>query len=305
MSAVQQAVSKLLIKPIAWEKYRLSDDDIARMIDPLTLVDRTMDALNGVGDFEGLTLPWGKTHDTVRLRRGKVYLWTGETHHGKTQILKQVMQYLMSKGEIVCIASMEELPEETFGDMARQGLPGVNIDREWVDVFAGWCSQKLWLYDQQGMINIDRILALMVYAAKEKRCTQFVLDSLMRIGVPADDYEMQRVVFNRLDNHAKALNMTLHVVCHMRKPKDEGEVGGIYNVRGGGAIVEQATGVFVVWRDMREDRAATDPSGLLGVVKQRGRPNWLGRIKLWHEPKSGQFLGDQFDGPAHYMPGKR
>ena len=60
--------------------------------------------------------------DQVRLRRGKVSVWAGITHHGKTQMLKQVCLSLVAAGERVCIASLEELPEETFADMARQAL---------------------------------------------------------------------------------------------------------------------------------------------------------------------------------------
>lgn len=306
MSAAENAVSKLLIRdaPIEWDQYLLTDDDKARVIDPQTLIDKSLDALNGKNAYEGATLPWAKTHNTVRLREGKVSVWAGVTHHGKTQLLKHVVLHLMRLGQPACMASLEELPEETFADMARQGLPQLEyIDREWLDVFAGWCSGKLWLYDQQGMVSADRLLALMGYCATKKQCKHFVIDSLMRIGVTSDDYEAQRVFFNRVTNYAKALRIHVHIVCHMRKQADERSVGSIFDVRGGASIVEQADNVFIVWRDKKEDRAAEDPSGLLVVDKQRGRPNWLGKIKLWHHTVSGQFLGDRWDNPMQFISG--
>jgi twinkle protein len=304
MTPSRQAVSGLLIReaPIDWEMYRLDDDDKARVIEPLQLLDKTLDVLTGKGSHEGATLPWYKTQNTVRMKGGKVTVWAGVTHHGKTQVIKQVILHLARCGERSCIASLEELPEETFADMARMGLPNVDqIDRDWLDVFAGWCGGKIWLYDQQGMISTDRVLALMAYCAKEKRCTHFIIDSLMRIGVTSDDYEQQRVFFNRVTNYAKHLNLHVHIVCHMRKQQDELSVGNIFDVRGGASIVEQADSVFIVWRDKREDRLADEPSGLLVVDKQRGRPNWLGKIKLWHDERTGQFLGDRFDRPQQYM----
>jgi twinkle protein len=218
-------------------------------------------------------------------------------------MLKQVQLWLMTRGETSCMASLEEVPEETFADMAQLALGVSASDMDWLDVFGNWCGGKLWLYDQQGMVSTDRILALMAYAAKAKGVTQFVIDSLMRLGIAADDYEAQRVFFNRVTAHAKLLNIHVHVVCHMRKQGDESQVPNLFDVRGAAAITEQADNVFVVWRDKREGRASHEPAALLVVEKQRGRPNWLGRIKLWYEPKTGQFIGNEFDLPMHYLPG--
>jgi twinkle protein len=297
-------VAPLMIDtPIDWDQYALTDDDRARVVAPLTLVQRAHQVITGAGGFEGASLPWGKVADQVRLRKGKVSIWAGITHHGKTQMLKQVQLWLMTRGETSCMASLEEVPEETFADMAQLALGVSAADMDWLDVFGNWCGGKLWLYDQQGMVSTDRILALMAYAAKAKGVTQFVIDSLMRLGIAADDYEAQRVFFNRVTAHAKLLNIHVHVVCHMRKQGDESQVPNLFDVRGAAAITEQADNVFVVWRDKREGRASHEPAALLVVEKQRGRPNWLGRIKLWYEPKTGQFIGNEFDLPMHYLPG--
>ncbi len=294
-------VPLMIDTPIDWDQYALTDDDRARVVAPLTLVQRAHQVLNGHGEFEGAPLPFAKASGQVRLRKGKVSVWAGITHHGKTQMLKQVCLSLMQAGETVCTASLEELPEVTFADMAQQALGRDATDIEWLDVFGGWCAGKLWLYDQQGMVSSDRILNLMAYAAKAKGVTHFVIDSLMRLGVASDDYEAQRIFFNRVTAHAKLLNIHVHVVCHMRKQGDESAVPNLFDVRGAAAITEQADNVFVVWRDKREGRASHEPAALLVVEKQRGRPNWLGRIKLWYDPTTGQFLGDEFSAPTRFL----
>lgn len=300
-------VTPLLIQdtPVDWDKYLLTDDDRARVISPTSLMEKTLQVLRGTGEHEGTPLPWSKAADRVRLRRGRVSVWAGVTHHGKTQLLKQLCLHLVSCGERVCIASLEELPEVTFADMARQALGRDATDDEWLDVMAHWAHGNLWLYDQQGMVSGDRMLALMAYAAQEKGCTHFVIDSLMRLGVASDDYELQRVFLNRVTAYAKALNVHVHVVCHMRKQQDETQVPNLMDVRGAAAIVEQADNVFVVWRDKREDRQAHEPSALLVVEKQRGRPNWIGRIRLWFDGPTGQFLGELGDPPQNFIGAKR
>lgn len=223
------------------------------------------------------------------------------THN--TQILKQVCLHAVKCGEKVCIASLEEVPEETFADMARMCLGNLAQDRDWLDVAAGWCTGKLWLYDQQGMVSADRMLALMAYVAQEKGVTHFVIDSLMRLGLSSEDYEGQRVFLNRFTAYAKKLNVHAHLVCHITKLGDEEKVPNLMHIKGSGSIADQIDNIFTVWRDKREERAPIDPAGLLVVDKQRGRPNWLGKMKLWYDAETGQFLSGYADKPMRFLPG--
>ena len=103
------AVTPLLIQdtPVDWDKYLLTDDDRARVVAPSSLMERAHQVLMGVGDYEGVSLPWAKAAGNVRLRRGNVSVWAGITHHGKTQLLKQICLHLAKCGEPVCVASLE------------------------------------------------------------------------------------------------------------------------------------------------------------------------------------------------------
>lgn len=303
-----QSVRKLLIQetPIDWDRYVLDDSDLQRFVDPSTLVTRISDVLHGRGDRSGLPLLWVQNKDRVHIRRAKLALWAGINHHGKTAMLKQLCLHLVQGGEKVCIASLEESPEETMADMTNMAIPDTDVREsdDWIDTLCGWLSGKLWLYNQTRMMDPQRILALMAYAAKEKGCTHFVLDSLMRTGLAQDDYEGQRVFVNQLTNYASQLNMGIHLVHHIVK-RDESEVPGRDSIRGGGAITDQADQVFIVWRDTSEDKSPIDPDGLLVVAKNRGiRPlNWIGKIQL-HMHKSGQFRRALQDSPVHYLPKK-
>ena len=297
------AVAPLVMDtPIDWDAYHLTDDDLARVITPRSLVEKAQKILKGGGEFEGVPL-FAKVANEVRLRRGKFHVWGGINHHGKTWLLKQAQLELVRHGEVVCMASLEELPEETFADIAQQALGMWVNDPGRVQQVADWLHQKLWLYDQQGMMSADRILALMTYCVREYGCTHFIIDSLMRLGVDSEDNEAQRVFANRLTGHAKALNVGIHLVCHIRKQKDETNVPSMMDIKGSGSITDQADAVFVVWRDKRDDRQQNEPAGILVVEKQRGRPNWIGRIKLWREFSTGQFVGACNEEPQWFLPG--
>jgi twinkle protein len=298
-------VSKLLIRetPIDWDKYILTEDDLERFVDPTTLVAKISDVLHGRGAREGVALPWPGYEQRVRLRRGKLALWAGINFHGKTSMLKMFALHLAKSGERICVASLEEDPEETMADMTQMAIPDTDVREsdDWIDVVCGWLSGKLWLYNQTRMMTPQRILALMAYAAKEKGCTHFVLDSLMRTGLAQDDYEGQRVFVNQLTNYGRQLNIGVHLVNHIVKV-DETQVPGRDAIRGTGAITDQADQVFIVWRDVNEDKAFDAPDGLLIVAKNRGlRPaNWIGKIQM-HMHKSGQFLRTKKDKPLQFI----
>lgn len=299
------SVTKLLIQdtPIDWDRYVLDDADLERFVDPSTLVTRISDVLHCRGAREGIPLLWDSLSDKVRIRRGKLAIWAGINHHGKTAAVKQLCLQLTAAGERVCIASLEETPEETMADMTRMAIPDIDVREsdDWIDLVCARLSSKLWLYNQTRMMTPQRILALIAYAAKEKGCTHFVLDSLMRTGIQQDDGEGQRVFVNQLTNYAATLGIGIHVVHHIVKV-DETQVPGRHSIRGGGAIVDQADQCFIVWRETKENKLSTDPDGLLVVAKNRGiRPlNWIGKIQL-HMHESGQFIRQKFDQPIDFI----
>lgn len=299
------ALAKVLIQdtPIDWDRYVLTPDDLGRFVNPTSLVGRISDVVHGRGAREGVPLPWAGLHDKVRLRRGKFAVWAGINHHGKTAMLKQIALHLVRSGERVCMASLEEDPEETMADIATLALPDVDLREtdDYIDVACNWAAGKLWLYNQTRMMDPQRILALMAYAAQEKGCTHFILDSLMRTGIAQDDYDGQRIFCNHLTNYGSRLNIGMHLVHHIVKV-DETQVPGRQSIRGTGAIIDQSDQTFIVWRDMSDEKAIDAPDGLLIVAKNRGRRplNWIGPIKMHMHP-SGQFMRNKFDQPMQFI----
>jgi twinkle protein len=299
-------VSKLLIQdtPIDWDRYVLDETDLERFVNPASMVMKISDVLHQRGGRDGISLPWPGLEQKIRIRRGKFAVWAGINHHGKTALLKMLALHMLAQGEKVCVVSLEEDPEETLADMTQMAIPDTDVREsdDWIDVACGWMSEKLWIYNQKMMMEPQRILALMAYAAKEKGCTHFVLDSLMRTALQQDDGEGQRVFANQLTNYAGKLNMGVHLVHHIVKV-DETQPPGRHSIRGTGAIVDQADQTFIVWKDINEDKAFDAPDGLLISAKNRGlRPaNWIGKIQLWMHT-SGQFVRQKGGKPICFIP---
>lgn len=300
MSLVDRAIQRFqgIIdgKTVDWEKY-LEPSDVSRVIPAEALSERLKKKLVMATDTpDGLALPWPKTHDKVFIQRGKVCVWTGWSHHGKTAMLKQCMASAVYQGEKVCIASMEETVADVFEDMAYLCCGTSTPSMENLDDFTQFVAGNLWLYDQEGSIDSQRIQAVIRYTAKELGITQFVIDSLMMLKVSRDDYDAQAQFVGDLKSVAKDTNCTIHLVAHMRKREGktgEDVPGSQHDIAGGHEIGSKADYVFNVWRD-KQRKNPLEPASILGVEKQRGRKNWIGRIGLNYHQDSRQFTETDF-----------
>jgi twinkle protein len=251
--------------------------------------------LLGRGHEPGLLLPWEKAQGKVKIAPGKLALWVGWSHHGKSQMLKQIMLSAIQQSEKVCVASMEEEVSEVWCDMARAACGADQPSPKSVDQWIKFSTGNLWFYDQQGEVKAERILAVMRYCAEELGVTQFVIDSLMMLAVSRDDYEAQSLFVGRLKTLAKDTGCTAHLVAHMRKrdgKTGDEQPGTMHDIAGGHEIGSKADYIFNVWRNKKG--SPDSPQAALGVDKQRGRTNWIGRMGLDFDPGSRQFIEGKF-----------
>lgn len=237
----------------------------------------------------GLLLPWDKAQDKILIKPGKFVVWCGWSHHGKSQMLKQVMVHAISQGEKACIASMEEEVLDIWQEMGYLAMATRYPGPRDID---DWCSKfcpKLWFYDQQGRVKPEKVKAVIRYATEELKVTQFVVDSLMMIGVSREDYESQAQFIADLKTLASDTGCTIHLVAHMRKTDTitgEGKPGGMHDISGGHEISSIADSIFNVWRD--KTKKGEWPA-VLGVMKQRGSVNWIGSLGLGYDESCRQY----------------
>jgi twinkle protein len=252
--------------------------------------------LDGAKHF-GARLPWGLVSDRVRIRPGEVSIWAGVNGHGKSQMLSQVVLHLLGQGQRACIASMEMLPVMTMYRMTRQAMGPLMASEGRIRDFHAWLDEdRLWLYDQQGTVKSDRIIALGRFAASELAVQHLVVDSLMKCGVGVDDYNRQKSFIDELTALARDTGLHVHLVAHSRKGRSEDDVIGKFDIKGASEITDQVDNVFTIWRNKPKERAAAEndpsrsgePDALLTCDKQR-HGEWEGQIKLWFRPRSLQY----------------
>ncbi len=280
------------------------------------------------GDEPGYRLPWGKVADKLRFRPGELTLWTGATGAGKSQVLSHALVSMGEQGARICIASLEMLPVQLLKRAVKQAG---NVDRPaepYIRTVMGWLDEWLWVFGQVGKAGVARILECFEYARSRYGCDVFVIDSLMRLGVGADDYEGQEKAVFDLVSWAVEKGVHVHLVAHARKEnRSNGAAHTIPDseeVKGTSEIASNAANILGVWRNRKledELRQATEaaargdasaelklqdladkPPVVLNVAKQRNG-DFEGKVGLWFSLETYQYRSahDHRDG-RKYLP---
>ena len=286
---------------IDFNKYLLPDESGEKVRPASDWARELQESFGGIGSqWHGCEMPWPKMHGLFAFRRGEVTLWQGINGHGKSLVTSQAILSLLRQDECVCIASFEMKPVRTLKRMAIQAATTSYPEPEFLAGFSQWTDGKLWLYDQQGTVQPERIIAVARYCSDKLGITHFVIDSLMKCVRGEDDYNGQKDFVDQLCSVARDTGMHIHLVHHSRKQTNEESPPGKFDAKGSGAITDQVDNVLSVWRNKKKEAAKdqgkqvedTEPDALVICDKQRNG-EWEGRIKLWYHKPSMNYMGDR------------
>lgn len=282
---------------IDFDAYLKGPDEAASIRPAASWAQEVIASFERPAALTGASLPWSKTHEAVRLRRGELSIWPGMSGHGKSMIVGQIGLHLMAQGEKLCIASMEMKPAATMQRMCRQAFGCNAPSRHEILDLHDWTNNRLWLYDQQGQVSPERILTVGRYCHEQLGVTHFIIDNLLSCGIAEDGYDAQKQFVLALATHAHDTGQAVHLLAHSRKVADETKPPGKFDVRGSASITDLADNVFSVWRNRVKEQAQEqgdhsrnlEADALLTVCKHR-HGDWEGRIQLWFHKASQSYL---------------
>lgn len=272
------------------------------------------------GTFMGYTLGWDNCEQSILFKPSGLTMWTGYNGHGKTMFLGHVMLNMLNQGARICVASMELYPEEL---MARTYMQATAMERPSLDYMKAiddWIDGKLMIFNLIGTAKIDRMLEVFLYARRRYGLDVFIIDSLTTLSIAEDDYNAQKELTEKLRDFKLQYNCHIHLVAHPRKPRDEGEIPGKYDIRGGGAISDLADNCFAVWRNKKKESIAREqargnylepeeieilnqPDAYLRCDKNRhGRGKYKeGLFAFWFHEPSNQYLDKSYAKAKPYI----
>lgn len=260
----------------------------------------------------GYTVPYSALYGKIVFRPGEVTIWSGDTGAGKSQIISDSVPKWIQEGSRVCIASFEMKPEWTLKRMVKQ-TGGVDRPVEgFIRETLGFLDSGLLLYEKVGKSDVDGLLEIFDYARAKYGCDQFVIDSLMRLGIAADDYTGQEQAVFKLVDWAIANNVHLHLVAHSRKGGRDAGVPETGDIKGAMEIGANAFNIITIWRNRKLEEITSAESGrqamteepgvTLNIAKQRNG-DFEGKVKLWFNTETYQYFsgGDNRRYPRCYV----
>ena len=264
----------------------------------------------------GYRTPYKKLGDKLLFRPAELTLWTGASGGGKSQILSDCIVDWVSQGSRVCLSSLEMKPEQSLKRMCKQT---VGVDRPTdraIYAALSWLDNGLLLYERVGKAGVTGLLEIFSFARAKYGCDQFVIDSLMRLGIDPEDYSAQEKALFQLVDWVLTNNVHLHLVAHSRKGGRDQGVPETEDVKGAMEIGANAFNIIAVWRNKGlEDQigaAKTEeekrvlgekPGVILNVAKQRNG-DYEGKVGLWFNKENYQYQSsyDRSEWNRRYLP---
>ena len=301
MSTLRDKLNGMIVNQNEIKSYFAErSEEITKIKSPTAYVDEIKEYF--AGDFhKGLLLPWIKTHDDFRIRPAEVSIWAGYSGAGKSLFTSQVMLGLM-KTEKVMLASFELRPVSSCQRAIRQTLGAERPTENYIESWVNKADQKLFLYDQQGVVTPETVLEVVYYSAEKLKCSQIILDSFMKCGIDEQDYQQHKKFIDQLCIAARDLKIHIHLVAHARKRSDDlMKPPTKHDVSGSANITNLVDNCFIVYRtnkdkkyeelqsgDITQEEYDNIPSTMVYCVKQR-HYEWEGKWSFWFDPDSLSF----------------
>lgn len=253
------------------------------------------------GAHVGYATPYKKLGEKLLFRPGELTVWTGASGAGKSQILNDCIPAWVQQGSRICLSSLEMKPTQTLKRLCKQVIGTDRPSEPAIRYALNWLDQGLLLYELTGKQKLEALLEVFDYARAKYGCDQFVIDSLMRLGIATDDYNEQEGVVFRLVDWVMAHNVHVHLVAHSRKGEKGAGPQETEDIKGAMEIGANAANILSVWRNRKheesvqkaesdEERASLmeKPGVILNVAKQRNG-DFEGKVGLWFDQETYRY----------------
>jgi twinkle protein len=254
-----------------------------------------------IGEKIGYATPYGKLGDKLLFRSSEMTLWSGDSGAGKSQILSDCIVDWVRQGSRICLASLEMHPKQTLKRMCKQ-VVGVDRPTEKAITEAlDWLDNGLLLYEKVGKSGVDSLLDIFSFARAKYGCDQFVIDSLMRLGIAGDDYTGQEKAVFRIVDWTLTNRVHVHLVAHSRKAGQDRSVPETQDVKGAMEIGANAFNIITVWRNRKHEDAISNaksdeeladlmqkPGVIMNIAKQRNG-DYEGKVGLWFDQETYRY----------------
>ncbi|EJF80063.1 bifunctional DNA primase/helicase [Bartonella doshiae] len=265
----------------------------------------------------GYTVPYPKLNGKLYFRPAELTLWSGASGAGKSQLLSDCIPHWIAQKSRLCLASLEMKGEQSLRRLTKQTGGIEQPTKDMIERVLYFLDNGLILYEHVGKSSVDTLLDVFDYCRARYGCDQFIIDSLMRLGITSDDYAGQEQAVYKMVDWAVLNAVHIHLVAHARKGGLDKDIPGTEDIKGASEIGANAFNIITIWRNKSledkifaashaEEKAqlAKRPSVIMNIAKQRSG-DFEGKIGLWFDSQTYRYRcsSEPSQTPRHYLEG--
>ncbi|WP_375646212.1 toprim domain-containing protein [Bartonella sp. TT29SHDZB] len=249
----------------------------------------------------GYTVPYPKLKDKLHFRPAELTLWSGASGAGKSQLLSDCIPHWIAQNSRLCLASLEMKGEQSLRRLTKQTGGLEQPTKETIERILHFLDEGLILYEHVGKSSVDTLLEVFDYCRARYGCDQFIIDSLMRLGIASDDYAKQEQAVYKMVDWAVLNSVHIHLVAHARKSGLDKDIPSTEDIKGASEIGANAFNIITIWRNrpledkifaasLAQEKAdlAKRPGVIMNIAKQRSG-DFEGKIGLWFDPQTYRY----------------
>ncbi len=249
----------------------------------------------------GYTVPYPKLKDKLHFRPAELTLWSGASGAGKSQLLSDCIPHWIAQKSRLCLASLEMKGEQSLRRLTKQTGGLEQPTKETIERILHFLDEGLILYEHVGKSSVDTLLEVFDYCRARYGCDQFIIDSLMRLGIASDDYARQEQAVYKMVDWAVLNSVHIHLVAHARKSGLDKDIPSTEDIKGASEIGANAFNIITIWRNrpledkifaasLAQEKAdlAKRPGVIMNIAKQRSG-DFEGKIGLWFDPQTYRY----------------
>jgi twinkle protein len=285
-------------------------EPIAEIVNPTSMKEGVKSYLKGdyLSDGDAFFIPDFK----LSFRPHETTLWFGGTGEGKSTAVANQVASLAARGKMCCVASLEQPPEITFGQILKMlaSYPNLPYTDEFEKAYE-YLSKHVFMYKSMERADPKDLISTFVHAHKRYGVDTMVVDNMMTLAIDRSNNTAQAEACDLFRVFVSKYPVHLHLVAHPRKPPTDpngkqAPPAQLSEIRGASEIADMANNIITVWRDrskaelMEEKEEAgfspseinqffeSTPCGKMIVRKQRATGKWP-QTSYWFDELTGRI----------------
>jgi twinkle protein len=252
----KEILNEGLIDPEELKKYSKITDAQRRVMDTGSFIDEVLDRLLNGTHMQGIKLPFRLFDKVFRLRGEEITILSGQSSAGKSMMAGQIMLNAIDQGYKCLSFSLEMSPVAQIVRKVRQASLQAVPEMDAVLKYYQWVSGNMKYYSQRGSIDTKTLLSVIGYTVERYNVDFVLVDSLMTMSFPSDDWNSQKMVICALANIARELKIHIMLVCHAKKGDSINNRLDKWNgVSGSSDLTNRADNVILLGREFEKDGA--------------------------------------------------